>query len=135
MTNGQLSLEHSAIMLAQTVNRIIKDIESEKENDLLFYSRLAQAPAFRDLRMAIANKALGMIAQEWDSLYQMAPKSLQDLGLCECSLLLQYGLPCRHHLYHFYLSGQAIPRSCCHPRWWLNGGSVTITNWGPYQAY
>ena len=61
MTNGQLSLKYFAIMLAQIVNRIIKDIESKKENDILFYSRLAQAPVFRDLRIAIVNKALGMI--------------------------------------------------------------------------
>jgi len=41
MTNGQLSLENSATMLAQTMIKLIKDMEIEKDNDIKAYSRLA----------------------------------------------------------------------------------------------
>ena len=53
----------------------------------------------------------------------------------KCSLLLQFGLPCKHYLYNYYLTGQAIPRSLCHPRWWLNGGPIQIASWAPYTEY
>src|SRR5882757_1096707 len=113
-------------MLAQTVIRLIKDIENEKENDIKSYSRLAQAPTFKNLRMTIANFALIKVPLEWDDLCRIAPSNLYELGNCECPLLLQFGLPCRHYLFHFYVSGEAIPRSLCHPRWWLNGGLLAL---------
>ena len=41
MTNGQLSLENSARNLAQTVAKIIQDIEADKDTEVTKYSRLA----------------------------------------------------------------------------------------------
>ena len=135
MTNGQLSLENCAKTLAQTVNKLIRDMKSEKDNDLRAYSRLAQAPPFRLLRMSVTNLALTKIALEWDDLCRSAPLQPPEIRQCECSLLLQFGLPCKHHLFHYYLTGQAIPRSLCHPRWWLNGGPIQLASWAPYTEY
>jgi hypothetical protein len=118
--------------MAQTVINLIQDIEMERDNDLKFYTRLAQSSTFKDLRMTIANNALTMITTEWDKLHQNRPTGWLDLGPCECSLLLQYGLPCRHHLYPFYVSGYPLPRTLCHSRWWLNREPITMQNWGPY---
>jgi hypothetical protein len=136
MTNGQLSLEASATMLARTVTKLIEDMETERDNDLKGYSRLAQAPTFRYLRMNITNWAITAIALEWDDLCRlMANSESLQMGACECSMLLQFALPCVHHLYPYWVSGEPIPRSLCHPRWWLNGGPITTVNWGPSVAY
>jgi len=73
MTNGQLSLENSAIMLTQTITKLITDMEIERDNDIKAYSRLAQSPAFKNLRMNIINFALTKVALEWDDLCRIAP--------------------------------------------------------------
>ena len=112
-------------MLIQTVNRLINDMKVEKDNDLKVYSRLAQAPTFKNLRMTITNFALTKVALEWDDLCRLAPSDSPEIGQCECEILLQFGLPCWHYLYHYYHTGEAIPRSLCHPRWWLGGGPIT----------
>ena len=129
MTNGQLSLENSATALAQTVIKLIEDMDSAKDNDIKAYSRLAQAAAFKHLRMNITNFALTKIALQWDELCRMAPENPPEMGACECEMLLQFGLPGGHHLYPYYLSGQPIPRSLCHPRWWLEGGPIITAQW------
>jgi hypothetical protein len=134
MTNGQLSLENSAIMLIRTLDRIVDDLETQRENELKGYSRLAQATTFALLRMNITNYALTKIALEWDDLVRsMAIPSSQppEMGNCACPLLVQFGLPCIHHLYPFWLSGQPIPRSLCHPRWWVNGPPIIDRFWAP----
>jgi hypothetical protein len=88
MTNGQLSLENSAKMLAQTVSKLIDDMGSEKDNDIRSYSRLAQWPVFKNLRMNIANFAHTKIALEWDDLCRFAPLNPPEMGQCECEMLL-----------------------------------------------
>jgi hypothetical protein len=54
-----------------------------------------------------------------------------DLGEYFCPILLRFGLPCIHHLRRAYLSGQAIPKSLLHPRWWIRGTITRYTNWEP----
>ena len=131
MTNGQLSLENSAKMLAQTVIRLIRDMEQERDDDLKAYFRRAQSSAFKNLRMNITNFALTRIALEWDNLCLLAPSEPLEMSECTCSILLQFGLPCKHYLLHFYLTGGLIPRSLCHPRWWRNGGPIKTLDWKP----
>jgi hypothetical protein len=65
--------------------------------------------------------ALEQVAEEWDSLLTLAPLTLLELGPGECSLLRQFGLPCRHHLFFYQLEVDPMPRTLCHPRWWLKG--------------
>lgn len=53
----------------------------------------------------------------------------------ECKILLQFGLPCLHHLFHYFDEGAPIPQSLCHPRWWVIGGAVTVRDWEPFVSY
>ena len=55
------------------------------------------------------------------------------MGDCAYRLLLQFGLPCIHYLYRYRADGDAIPRSLCHPRWWVNGGPIIVRDWVPYD--
>src|SRR5258705_2640901 len=136
MVNGQLPLERSVQQLTQTVLRLIEDMENNREMDIKQYPRLAQVNTFRDLKMSITNYSLTKIALEWSVLCELAPATLTALGECQCPLLHQFGLPCKHHLFHYYQTGSPVPRSLCHPRWWLNfNGAITITNWAPFTDY
>ena len=59
------------------------------------------------------------------------PTADRHLGECHCSILLRYGIACKHHLKRAYLDGQPIPKSLLHPRWWLKGPTVRYTGWKP----
>ena len=134
MTNGQLSLEASVSTLIQKVLRVVDTIEREREDDVTSYPRSCQSNAFRNLRTNVFSCALRMVGKEWAELSKIAPRQLSELGLCYCSLITQWGLPCRHYLYRYYASGEPLPRSLCHPRWWLDRGPITQLNWEPYDA-
>jgi hypothetical protein len=45
--------------------------------------------------------------------------------------MLRYSLPCRHHLAQACLTGQPIPKSLIHPRWWIHGPIITQSDWAP----
>lgn len=135
MMNRQLSLEESARTLVRTVVKVVDDMKAEKDNELKKFSRLAQVNIFRDLRMNIPNYALTKVAIEYDNLCRLAPQYPPEMGDCECEILLRWGLPCIHYLYHYYLTGRAIPRSLCHPRWWIEGGPVQVSAWAPFTEY
>ena len=94
------------------------------------YPRVAQDVAFRNLRFNVSDFALKKLATEWDALRQM-PQNDINLGPCNCEVLLRFGISCRHYLRRAYLTGEPIPRSLLHPRWWLNGPQIRFTNWLP----
>ena len=54
-----------------------------------------------------------------------------NLGEYFCSILLRFGLACKYYLRRIYLSGQPIPKSLVHPRWWIHGPTIRYTNWQP----
>lgn len=45
--------------------------------------------------------------------------------------MVRYSLPCRRHLAQVCLTGQRIPKSVVHPRWWIFGPINTQSNWVP----
>jgi hypothetical protein len=130
-TSGQEPLEESCYKLCRTVLRIIDDMEMNRDEDLRRYSRLAQATVFDDLRMIISNFALTEVAFQWSEICEEAP-TRQPTDICECSIFVQFGLPCRHYLYRYYRSSRRIPHTLCHPRWWIaNTRPVTNIQWVP----
>jgi hypothetical protein len=73
-----------------------------------------------------------LIASEWeDTKVQVDQDLLYSIPSCQCELLLRYGLPCRHYLQEIYRNGVPIPRSLCHPRWWIFGPTIRFSNWQP----
>jgi len=42
--------------------------------------------------------------------------------------------PGKHHLLQAYQTGQILPRSLLHPRWWLDGPEIKIGKWSPSYA-
>jgi hypothetical protein len=132
ITNGQLSIEQSVRNLASKMRSILKDIAVDEEPSIRKYPRVAQlhGDAFRLLRGQITKYAITLLEEEWQQL-EHAISTKSDLGECFCSILLRFGLACKHHLRRAYLSGQPIPKSLVHPRWWIHGPIVRYTNWQP----
>jgi hypothetical protein len=84
---------------------------------------------------SVSKLALKLVKEEWEKLtnlmIEVANASLIDLSLCTCELLARYGLPCKHHLLPAYQTGQPLPRSLLHPRWWLDRPIIKIGVWQP----
>lgn len=135
LVNAQLSLEDSVKRLMMKVNSIVKDIDQDEANSAASYSRLAQTPAFRLLRMKISKYAISRLEGEWTALNAQI-KGGQDVILpsngCDCEILLRFGLACRHYLKKAYLEDLPLPKTLVHPRWWLNGPAIYETNWVPF---
>ena len=83
-------------------------------------TRFAMDKVAEDCKLAVSTGATEIIANE-------------D---CSCELLLRYSLPCKHYLLEAAQTGQPIPKTLFHPRWWLNGPPIvkTFIPWKPYYA-
>jgi hypothetical protein len=90
--------------------------------------------AFAFLTDTISIWAVRKISREWETTKKAieAKTLFPTFTLCqECELILRWSLPCRHHLAQAYITGQPIPRSLVHPRWWINGPVITEAGWAP----
>lgn len=65
---------------------------------------------------------------------QLSVNPSTNLGECRCKILRRYSLPCKHYPQRIYNTGEPIPRSLIHPRWWLAGPPITYSNWFPTHA-
>jgi len=81
---------------------------------------------------SVSKLALMKVKEEWAKLPAFESEVTNtDIIDCSCELLLRYGLPCKHHLLQAYRTGQPIPRSLLHPRWWLDGPVIKTGKWIP----
>jgi hypothetical protein len=76
------------------------------------------------------------IAGDWEACKQaVSTGTTKDIAneQCSCELLLRFSLPCKHYLLQAAQTGQPLPKSLFHPRWWLNGPPITksFTPWKP----
>jgi hypothetical protein len=67
----------------------------------------------------------------WDAL-----TANKDIGFTpwRCELLLRYGLPFKHVLRLAFETGDSIPQSFVHSRYWLNGPIIHARDWQPGYA-
>jgi hypothetical protein len=129
--NGQLSLELAANRLCQHINTLIKDLIAAEDHSRRRLPRIAEGAIFYSLRFKISYLALEKVANEYSVLAQLMNQHPPDLGSCKCQIYLGFGLPCRHQMKRSWATGEPLPRSLIHPRWWLNGPLITFTEWTP----
>jgi hypothetical protein len=129
ITHGQLSLEQAVSRLCRTIRSIIQAMTVSET--FVSFAREAQGPVFYHLRFAVTPQALRKVAIEWSVLCEIMKSNNTDLGVCNCKLLKQFLLPCRHYLKRAYETGEPLPRTLLHPRWWLNGPPITSLKWVP----
>ncbi|KIX06425.1 uncharacterized protein Z518_04401 [Rhinocladiella mackenziei CBS 650.93] len=132
ITNGQLSLEDAAKWLAMKVKSVLKDLQDDEVLSHRHYPRLPQSDVFKALRMKVSNEALALLEKEWTELNQFMMRGEQLSEICECPILYQFGIACRHHLLWAFLENLPLPKTLLHPRWWLSGSEITERNWKPF---
>ena len=139
LINGQLCLEDATKRLISKVLSILKDIETSEGVSTRLYPRLLQSDhqAFRNLRCTITIYAAQKIEPEWKAVRD-ALTANEDIGSSpyRCELLLRNGLPCKRVLRLAFETGDPIPRSLIHPRYWLAGPVTHARDWQPrYPEY
>jgi hypothetical protein len=135
VTNGQLSLQESAIAISQKWLSIMKQLTQDEDRALIDADLALDMTVFKYLVCAVSTPAIRMIEREWLELQDLILEGKGDkLKECECQILLRYSLPCKHHLLRACLSGEPIPKSLVHPRWWLKGPTIRQSTWAPSYA-
>ena len=81
--------------------------------------------AFKPLIGYITLPALAMVKDQWKLLYH-SPRAE-----CTGHFRKQYLLPCSHDLQRVFDSGELIPRSLVHPRWYIHGETLSSQSWQP----
>ena len=132
--NKNLSIEEATKRLGETVKSKFQELTETEATAGSKLPRLIDLQAFKWLADTVTYQAIDRLSPEW----QITKIGCQDgslrpqLGSCTtCELLVRFGLPCKHHLRQVCLDGASIPRSLLHPRWWLHGEPIKITNWTP----
>jgi hypothetical protein len=132
ITSGLLSLEESAKRLTQTCLERLQILELDEVQSKVKALRTLTSDRWSFLIGSVSKLALAKIKEEWAKLpafeSEVTDTNLTD---CRCELLLRYGLPCKHYLLQAYRTGQPIPRSLLHPRWWLDGPVIKTGKWTP----
>lgn len=134
--NGQLPLQTAAKRLCRKIQALVNDLHEAEGIDSPRISIHADPKLFRALFRATTSFAVDKILQEWEDLKLLASQST-DIQLtigttpCQCPLLLQYGLPCRHYLLRCFQEGRSIPSSLLHPRWHAFGEPIRNSAWEP----
>jgi len=79
--------------------------------------------------MRVSKRALKMIQKEYSKLAELVAKGEQinHSEDCDCEILLQFGIGCRHYLARAFYEGIPIPITLLHPRWWLGGPPIPVS--------
>ena len=136
--NKNLSIEEATRRLGDTVKAKLRELDEAEATTGRKLPRLTDLRAFGWLADTVTYQAIDRLASEWEvTKLACQDGSLQTLlePCTSCELVVRFGLPCKHHLRQVCLEGSPIPRSLLHPRWWLYGEPIKITNWAPiYQT-
>jgi MULE transposase domain len=136
--NGKISVEESAKRIMKNVKTILVELERSENLAMTKYPRLLQVDnwAFSLLKCRITFYAAEKIEEEWNAMKHeieaSEDHSINGVLPCQCYILLRFGLPCRHYLQRSLFSGEAIPRSLVHPRYWLRGPIIHPQAWRPF---
>jgi hypothetical protein len=115
-------------LLAEEYNERIND--NRKNNPTLM-----DLKAFVKARSKLTHYAIDKTMAEWKATKDFADaidSGDEDLFefeevigcLCECELLLRFGLPCKHWMLLFYFCGEPLSLFLFHLRWLLDGPAV-----------
>jgi hypothetical protein len=136
ITSGLLSLEESARRLSRTCLQRLQMLELNEVQPGIKALRILATDRSSFLIGNVSKLALKLVQEEWVKLPDLVANIDEIvLGSCHCELLIRYGLPCKHHLLQAYRTGQPLPRSLLHPRWWLDGPAITAVDWQPTYGH
>jgi hypothetical protein len=128
-----MSLEQSAVALAERVKEEFRMLSEEEDNARIRQPTGLNITVFKELRGKISLYALRMVEGEWLNLTDPTRGFHTELdNECNCPTRLRFSLPCRHQLFLLH-ADEPIPLGLVHPRWWL-AGPVASRDWKPTYA-
>jgi hypothetical protein len=124
-----LPLEESIQRLIQKLNQVYRDLATDENSSHTKAAGAVDMKVFKWLVGSITTFAIDKLRNEWKAT-DTAIANENTLAPCDCEILHQYSLPCKHFLLKVAQCGSPIPRSLLHPRWWLNGPVIRRGPWG-----
>ena len=137
ITNEQLSLDDAVAAISNTTRAIYKLLSMDEDRVLIDADLALDTQVFKYLINVVSIKAIRWIEEEWIALHELVQEAGTadlDLGPCSCQLLLRYSLPCKHYLFRARQTGEPLPKSLVHPRWWLKGPTIRHGPWVPFYG-
>lgn len=116
--NPQITLEQAALRLIEHLRHAVFCLDTEEAESRTKVPRFLNSSIFIHLIGYVTLFAINLIKVEWEE-----AKGITELEDCDCTIIQQFGLPCRHRLAAvcFPMSRDSepipIPITLLHPRW------------------
>lgn len=133
-------IEQSAARIVELIEQKERDFEKAVNKERIKRPVTTNARVFRQIGAKITHEAIDRITKEWAVMMRWcdaidAEEAVEPQGdnecLLQCSLPLQYGLPCKCFLYACAAEDIPIPMTLVHPRWLYDHPGGYTRQWRP----
>lgn len=125
----QMSLQQAAQALTRYVSDRSRDIGVELVRSSTENVPNLNRKVFQALSGSITIPAIHKLKAQWKLLTNGTIKDE-----CSGTFYKQHLLPCAHKLTRYFLTGETIPRSMVHPRYWIDEVLPPSSDWQPTHA-
>lgn len=119
--NPQITLGQATSRLMEHLQHAVNRVESEEAESRTKVPRFLDTGVFKSLIGHITLYAINMVKVEWEEAKKIVGNELEE---CSCTIINQFGLPCRHRLAFICLANSPSPLpisiDLLHPRWRIN---------------
>ena len=126
--NPQITLDQATSRLVEHLRHAVHRLDHEEAESRTKVPRFLDTQMFKNLIGHVTLYAINLLKVEWEQ-----AKDIQDLEIqtCECTIISQFGLPCRHRLASICSASSPnplpIPLILLHPRWQIHEATATPT--------
>ena len=123
--NPQITLEQATSRLVEHLRHVVHRLDNEEAESTTKVPRFLDTQIFKNLSGHVTLYAINQLKVEWEQ-----AKDLQDIEMqtCECTIITQFGLPCRHRLASICSVSTPtlipIPLALLHPRWRIDEEAI-----------
>ena len=136
-----ISLPEACKRITNSINTVLEDVHKAENDSRRSRGRVLDRSAFRLMIGQVTHRAIELMSTELALLVTMRSnkegnKVFETLALTnppvcqlECTLPIQFGLPCRCWMASGINQGLALPLSLIHPRWLIDGRPRLAVDW------
>lgn len=131
--NPQITLEQATARLSEHLQNAILRLDAEEAESRTKVPRFLDSEVFQHLIGKVTLFAIDKVKVEWEEAKKLVNE--MDLEDCGCTIISQFGLPCRHRLAIICFSPTLqklsipIPIELFHPRWKIEAEALSNTPW------
>lgn len=133
--NPQILLEQATARLSEHLQNAVFRLEAEEAKSRTKVPRFLYSVIFQHLIGSVMLFAIDQVKFEWEEAKKLVSCEMleMDLEACTCTIVLQFGLPCRHRLaticFPNHLDSMPIPIQLLHPHWKIEDEPLSNTSW------